>query len=202
MNIDFSKSPEGLVPAVIQDDRTRVVLMLGYMNAEALDQTGQTGRVTFYARSKQRLWTKGETSGNYLNVVSMKQDCDGDTILIRVNPVGPVCHAGSDTCFSEVNDPSFFPEKLESVIEERMKQGSLESYTARLVSSGVHKVAQKVGEEAVELVIESMRNDDNAFLNEAADLLYHYTILLKVRGYSIGDIAKVLEQRHQKSAAK
>jgi len=202
MNVDFSKYSDGLVPAIIQDAITSKVLMLGFMNADAIEQTRQSGKVSFYSRSKQRLWTKGETSGNYLNVKSIVMDCDRDTLLILANPVGPVCHSGNDTCFNENNKRDFYPKELERIISSRLKTTSADSYTSKLVSSGIHKVAQKVGEEAIELVIEAMKHDDDLFLNEAADLLFHYTILLKARGYSTSDVSDILEKRHLKSIGK
>lgn len=195
MNIDFSKN-NGLVPAIIQDSATLQVLMLGYMNKEALDKTIAEGKVTFYSRSKNRLWTKGEESGNFLIVDEILQDCDDDTILIKAFPKGPTCHTGSTSCFKEEPAKGFLY-KLEKVIEQRISDKDTSSYTASLFSKGVNKVAQKVGEEAVELVIEAMDNSDELFENEAADLLYHLIILLKTRNLKIEDIEAVLKGRHK-----
>ena len=194
---DFSKSSDNLLPAIIQDARTRVVLMLGYMNADAYAKTKKENRVTFFSRSKNRLWTKGEESGNFLDVADMKLDCDNDTLLISVNPHGPVCHTGSDTCWNEKNSGNFLFE-LERVVQSRKTVDPESSYTAKLFSKGVNKVAQKVGEEAVELVIEAKDNNDELFLNEAADLLFHYLILLAAKGKSLNDVIDVLEKRQKK----
>lgn len=196
MTIDFDKS-NGLVPAIIQDSKTKHVLMLGYMNAEALEKTQLEKRVTFYSRTKNRLWTKGEESGNFLFVESIKIDCDNDTLLIQVNPVGPVCHKGTGTCWGEPNTTHSlqFITELESTIQQRKEHPDKESYTSKLFARGVNKIAQKVGEEAVELVIEAKDNNDELFLNEAADLLFHYLILLKEKGKSLKDVADVLEKR-------
>ena len=196
VNIDFNKHPDGLVPAVIQDDRTLKVLMLGYMNEEALQQTMKTGLVTFYSRSKGRLWTKGEESGNLLDLKSLSVDCDNDTLLIRAHPRGPVCHTGSDTCWNERNHPDEFHAYLEEVIELRRHSEDESSYVRQLFDKGQAKIAQKVGEEAVELVIEAMGNDDVRFRNEAADLLFHYLVLLNSKGYKLQQIKDVLKQRH------
>ena len=198
MKVDFKKNQDGLVPAVIQDSTTSKVLMLGYMNQEALLKTETSKKVTFYSRTKQRLWTKGEESGNFLNVVEIKADCDFDTLLILVQPEGPTCHTGSDTCWDEVNEPSFgFLSQLENIISERKNNSqNQESYVASLFRSGINKIAQKVGEEAVETVIEAKDNNDDLFLNEAADLLFHYLILLQAKGFKLGDIAGILEKRH------
>ena len=198
MEIDFTKN-NGLVPAIIQDIATRKVLMLGYMNEASIEKTKETGNVTFFSRSKNRLWTKGETSGNFLKFKSMKVDCDKDTLLVLVDPVGPACHTGADTCFNEENksmDLDFLTQ-LTQVIKERKENPSEKSYTASLFKKGINKIAQKVGEEAVEVVIEA--KDDNAelFENEAADLLYHYMILLEAKGYNLADITKVLSGRHK-----
>ena len=198
MKPDFTKSPEGLIPAVIQDAATNVVLMLGYMNAEAFTKTQQEKRVTFFSRSKKRLWTKGEESGNFLNVVSILLDCDSDTILIKAKPVGPVCHTGADTCFDEKNVSSDFLTQLQTIIEDRKNNPSEKSYVASLFKKGINKIAQKVGEEAVELVIEAKDNDENLFKDEAADLLFHYLILLSAKGYTLEDIKQVLQARHSK----
>lgn len=196
MKLHFNKSTDGLIPAVIQDQHTNKVLMLGYMNEEALTQTQATGKVTFFSRSKNRLWVKGESSGNFLNVVSITADCDEDTLLIKVNPVGPVCHTGADTCFNEKNKNIFLFE-LEKIIQDRKKNPKEGSYTTQLFNRGINKVAQKVGEEAVELVIEAKDNNEELFLNEASDLLYHYLILLTAKGYELKDVIEVLEGRHK-----
>jgi len=195
-SLDFEKGG-GILPAIIQDSETRQVLMLGYMNREALDKTLAEGRVTFYSRSKKRLWTKGETSGNYLNVNDLKIDCDKDTILIQARPAGPVCHTGSDTCFDETNENQHFLHHLERVIQQRRDAPSGESYTSSLFRKGINKVAQKVGEEAVELVIEAKDDNDDLFLGEAADLMYHYLVLLAAKGKTLNDIIQVLESRHK-----
>lgn len=195
MKIDFSKD-SGLLPAIIQDDFTLQVLMLGYMNEEAFQKTQQEGRVTFFSRSKQRLWTKGEESGNFLNVRSISVDCDNDTLLIRVDPAGPTCHTGSKTCWQEEEGMSFgILDKLEETIAQRWESEDANSYVASLKSKGTHKIAQKVGEEAVETVIEALRTDDELFLAESADLLFHYLVLLKAKGFSFNDVLKVLKSR-------
>ena len=194
MTIDFSKSPDGLVPAIIQDNTTGKVLMLGYMNQEAFDKTLQEKRVTFFSRSKNRLWTKGETSGNYLELMDWKLDCDNDTILIKAKPLGPTCHKGTTTCFAEETDKGFLYE-LQQTISDKIDNNDENSYTNELYKRGINKVAQKVGEEAVELVIEAKDNNDELFLNEAADLLYHYLILLKAKGFTLEDVEKILESR-------
>lgn len=198
MDIDFNKNSDGLVPAIIQDFVTRQVLMLGYMNKEAYEKTVETGKVTFYSRTKNRLWTKGEESGNFLNLVSVKNDCDKDSLLIKVKPVGPTCHKGTDTCWDEKNEQSFgFLSELESVITSRRVNADAEkSYVASLFEKGINKIAQKVGEEAVEIVIEAKDDNDELFLNEGADLLFHYLILLQAKGYTLKDIVKILEGRH------
>lgn len=197
MNVNFDKSPDGLVPAVIQDEQTGVVLMLGYMNQEAFAKTQADGIVTFFSRSKQRLWTKGETSGNFMHVVETLVDCDGDTILIKANPVGPVCHTGADTCFDEENrGQAAWLNHLKAVIRERHQNPSEASYTAKLFAKGINKVAQKVGEEAVELVIEAKDNNDDLFRDEAADLLFHYLVLLEAKGIDFDEIITVLRKRH------
>ena len=195
MNLDFNKNRDGLVPAIIQDDVTSKVLMLGYLNNESLSLTLSTKVVHFYSRTKQRIWKKGEESGNELKVISIKEDCDNDTVLIKVNPVGPVCHKGDDTCFKEINESTNFIEKLESVIEDRKINPSDSSYVSSLFKKGTNKIAQKVGEEAVELVIESKDNNDDLFLNESADLLFHYLILLQEKGFKMKDVVKVLKGR-------
>ena len=196
--MDVKYNSEGLVPAIIQDAETRTVLMLGYMNAEALKQTIATKKVTFFSRSKQRLWMKGEESGNVLNLVSIANDCDNDTLLIKVKPQGPTCHKGTDTCWKESNTQEFgFLTELENVITQRRESASEDkSYVASLFKKGINKIAQKVGEEAVEVVIEAKDNDDNLFLNESADLLFHYLILLQAKGYKLNDIVDVLKSRH------
>ena len=196
-DLDFAKG-KGLLPVIIQDADTSKVLMLGYMNEEALQKTLAEKKVTFFSRSKNRLWTKGETSENYLHLVDLKVDCDGDTILIFANPQGPTCHTGSDTCFDETNEASSFLPYLENVIRDRKENPSDKSYTASLFKKGINKVAQKVGEEAVELIIEAKDDNEDLFLNEAADLLYHYIVLLRAKGYSLADVEKVLEGRHRK----
>lgn len=200
MNIDFSKDKYGLVPAIIQDAQTKNVLMLGYMNEEALEKTKETKKVTFYSRSKQRLWTKGEESGNFLYLVDMKVDCDNDTLLVSVHPEGPTCHKGTDTCWGENNASEMtFLDTLEEVISDRRSNPANEkSYVASLFRSGINKIAQKVGEEAVEVVIESKDNNDDLFLNESADLLFHYLILLQAKGYKLSDVIEVLKSRHSK----
>ena len=199
MNVDFNKNPDGLVPAIIQDVMTSKVLMLGYMNGAALQKTIESQLVTFFSRTKQRLWTKGEESGNVLNLVDIKLDCDSDTLLIKVNPQGPTCHKGSDTCWNETNDNNYgFITKLEDTIESRVKSADSEkSYVASLFAKGINKVAQKVGEEAVELVIEAKDNNDELFLEEGADLLFHYLMLLQAKGFKIEDIVQVLKNREK-----
>jgi phosphoribosyl-ATP pyrophosphohydrolase/phosphoribosyl-AMP cyclohydrolase len=195
--IDFKKSPEGLVPAIIQDAHTSKVLMLGYMNQEAFDITMSSGKVTFYSRSKQRLWTKGEESGNFLVVKSYSLDCDQDAILFKVAPVGPVCHTGADTCWGEVNTSDDFLSYLESIIELRKNGSDDQSYVKTLFARGINKIAQKVGEEAVELVIEAKDQDNEKFLDEAADLLFHYLLLLNSKGFTLESVKTVLKQRHK-----
>lgn len=199
MNIDFAKNTEGLVPAIIQDANTRKVLMLGYMNEAALEKTKETGKVTFFSRSKNRLWTKGEESGNFLELVDLKIDCDNDSLLITARPKGPTCHKGTDTCWGESNTGHFgFFSKLEQTIAARRMQGNAKtSYVASLFDKGINKIAQKVGEEAVETVIEAKDDDDGLFLNESADLLFHYLILLQAKGFSLSDIEKVLKDREK-----
>ena len=190
---------DGLIPAIIQDVKTKSVLMLGYMNEEALKKTNDTKKVTFFSRSKQRLWTKGEESGNYLNLIDIKNDCDNDTLLITVNPEGPTCHKGTDTCWNESNTQSFgFLSELESVIKNRKENTSEEfSYVASLFNKGINKIAQKVGEEAVEVVIEAKDNNDELFLNESADLLFHYLILLQAKGFQLNNVVNILQTRHK-----
>ena len=195
--INFNKG-NGLIPVIIQDVDTLQVLMLGYMNEEAYDKTVEDQKVTFYSRSKNRLWTKGEESGNYLNVCSIKLDCDSDTLLIRVKPEGPTCHLGSKTCWSEEQETRFgILQNLENVITQRLNSESNDSYVASLKAKGIEKIAQKVGEEAVETVIEALGNNDKLFLNEAADLLFHYLILLQAKGKKLDDVLEVLEDRRK-----
>jgi phosphoribosyl-ATP pyrophosphohydrolase/phosphoribosyl-AMP cyclohydrolase len=200
--MDFTKL-NGIIPAIIQDAATGRVLMLGFMNREALERTRSEGRVTFFSRTKNRLWTKGEESGNFLYVKEILEDCDADTLLIKAIPEGPVCHTGSDTCFRETNRPgTAFLTTLQEVIRKRREEMPEGSYTARLFAQGINKIAQKVGEEAVELVIESKDPDDSRFLEEAADLVYHLMVLLAARGYGIGDVTRILEERHQEKVQK
>ena len=196
MNPDFSKYADGLMPVIIQDSISNKVLMLGFMNEESLAKTNADGKVTFFSRSKQRLWTKGETSNNFLLVKEIIADCDNDTLLIKVAPTGPVCHTGADTCFNE-NNSSFSLEKLEGIIADRKNNPSASSYTSSLFAKGINKIAQKVGEEAVELVIESKDDNKEKFLSEAADLLYHYLVLLQAKNYKLQDVINVLAQRHK-----
>lgn len=195
MNIDFTKG-NGLVPVIIQDNNTLQVLMLGYMNEEAFEKTKEDNKVTFFSRSKNRLWTKGEESGNFLKVKDIQVDCDNDTILIKANPNGPTCHKGSTSCFKE-ETPKGFMYKLESTISKRIDKNDKKSYTNKLYKKGINKVAQKVGEEAVELVIEAKDNDADLFKNEAADLMYHYLVLLKAKGFKLQDIEEVLKGRNK-----
>ncbi|MEM9680049.1 MAG: bifunctional phosphoribosyl-AMP cyclohydrolase/phosphoribosyl-ATP diphosphatase HisIE [Bacteroidota bacterium] len=200
MNVDFNKNKDGLVPAIIQDAKTKNILMLGYMNQEALDITQASKKVTFYSRSKQRIWTKGEQSGNVLHLVDIQVDCDNDTLLVFANPAGPTCHTGTDTCWHTRNTPSYgFISELEQIIESRRTNASGDaSYVASLFSKGINKIAQKVGEEAVEVVIEAKDNNDDLFLNESADLLFHYLMLLQAKGYTLQDVVSILEERHKK----
>lgn len=199
MEIDFSKSAHGLIPAIIQDSENKSVLMLGYMNAEAYQKTLDTQKVTFFSRSKQRLWTKGEESGNFLNLVSIKNDCDDDTLLIQVKPDGPTCHKGTDTCWAEENKPDYgFISHLEDTIKIRRENADSEkSYVASLFEKGINKIAQKVGEEAVEVVIEAKDDNDDLFLDESADLLFHYLILLQAKGFQLNDVVQVLKSRQK-----
>jgi len=197
MKPDFNKFPDKLVPVIVQDAQTNVVLMLGYMNDEAYEQTIINKKITFYSRSKKRLWTKGETSGNFLFVKDILIDCDNDCLLIKANPVGPVCHTGADTCFNETNEGGFL-NHLEKIIESRKQTKQEGSYVNSLFEKGINKIAQKVGEEAVELVIEAKDNNDDLFKNEAADLLFHYLILLNAKGMSLHDVEGVLKARHNK----
>ncbi|SNR43261.1 phosphoribosyl-ATP pyrophosphatase /phosphoribosyl-AMP cyclohydrolase [Flavobacterium sp. ov086] len=198
MDIDI-KSAHGLIPAIIQDSETKNVLMLGYMNEESLQKTIETKKVTFFSRSKQRLWTKGEESGNFLNLVSIKNDCDGDTLLIQAKPVGPTCHTGADTCWQEENKENYgFISQLENTIKTRRENADSEkSYVASLFEKGINKIAQKVGEEAVEVVIEAKDNNDDLFLSESADLLFHYLILLQAKGFQLNDVVDVLKKRQK-----
>lgn len=197
MEVDFKKYADGLVPAIVQDHITEKVLMLGFMNEEALRETMRQQKVTFYSRSKKKLWTKGEESGNLLLVRDIKADCDQDTLLIKAEPLGPVCHTGADTCWNEKNHREDFLSYLEEVIESRKKNGQ-GSYVRQLFEKGINKIAQKVGEEAVELVIEAKDHDDQLFINEAADLMFHYLVLLNAKGYNLQDVVDVLKQRHSK----
>jgi len=197
MNIDFQKSG-GLVPAIIQDELTSKVLMLGYMNEESLTKTQETGLVTFFSRSKNRLWTKGEESGNFLKLVSIKFDCDNDTLLVKVNPVGPVCHTGTDTCWGESNEGDItFLKYLQDFITVRFNEMPEGSYTTSLFKKGVNRMAQKVGEEAVETVIEATNGTEEGFIYEASDLMYHLIVLLTSKGYSLDDLARELKKRHK-----
>ncbi len=198
MKIDFAKYADGLVPAIVQDFNTNKVLMLGFMDAAALEKTEQTGKVTFYSRSKKRLWTKGEESGNFLELRSIAADCDHDTLLVKAHPTGPVCHTGADTCWSEPNDSGNFLLYLEDIIRLRKQVSPDESYVAKLFSKGINKIAQKVGEEAVELVIEAKDNNDHLFLDEAADLLFHYLLLLNAKGFNLQSVTDILQKRHSK----
>jgi phosphoribosyl-ATP pyrophosphohydrolase/phosphoribosyl-AMP cyclohydrolase len=196
MKIDFTKNKDGLVPAVIQDFETKNVLMLGYLNEEAYAKTVELNKVTFFSRSKNRLWTKGEESGNFLEVVEIKIDCDHDSLLIKVRPYGNVCHTGSDTCWNEKNEASFgFLSELEQTIENRKNNPSEKSYVASLFEKGINKIAQKVGEEAVEVVIEAKDSNTHLFLSESADLLFHYLILLQAKGFKLNDVIQILKSR-------
>jgi phosphoribosyl-ATP pyrophosphohydrolase/phosphoribosyl-AMP cyclohydrolase len=195
MKVDYEKG-NGLVPVVIQDDTTMKVLMVGYMNREAFLKTNKEKKVTFYSRSKERLWTKGETSGNWLNVEEIKTDCDNDALLIKVRPEGPVCHKGTTSCFDEDNAKGFIY-KLEQTINQRIDEDIQNSYTNKLFRKGINRVAQKVGEEAIELLIEAKDDNIESFKNEAADLLYHYLILLKAKGTNLSDIEETLIKRHK-----
>lgn len=191
----FVKAPGLLLPAIVQDADTRVVLMQGWMSRAALDRTLTSGKVTFFSRSKDRLWTKGESSGNFLHLVSVTADCDKDSLLIQARPDGPTCHTGADTCWKQTNEGDFL-DQLERTIQDRRDKPSEKSYTSSLLARGINKVAQKVGEEAVELVIEAKDDDRNLFLGEAADLMYHYIVLLAAKGYSLEDVREVLRSRH------
>lgn len=197
MDLDFSKM-NGLIPAIIQDNTTSKVLMLGFMNSEAYTKTIETGKVTFFSRTKNRLWTKGEESGNFLNVVSIAKDCDKDTLLIKVNPVGPVCHTGTDTCWGEKNEEDIlFLKYLQDFIDKRHKEMPEKSYTTSLFQSGINRMAQKVGEEAVETVIEATNGTDDQLIYEASDLIYHLIVLLTSKGYRLEDLARELKKRHK-----
>jgi len=197
MNIDFTKNNDGLVPAIIQDSSTKNVLMLGYMNQEAFDKTKATKLVTFFSRTKNRLWTKGEESGNTLELIDIRLDCDNDSLLIQVKPTGPTCHKGTDTCWNESNIDNYgFISKLEATIANRIENAdTTKSYVASLFSEGINKVAQKVGEEAVEVIIEAKDNNDELFLSESADLLFHYLLLLQAKGFQLNDVVNVLKSR-------
>ena len=199
MNIDFSKNTDGLIPAIIQDNETKTVLMLGFMNAEAYQKTVDTKKVTFYSRTKQRLWTKGEESGNFLNLIDIKNDCDNDTLLIKVKPEGPTCHKGTDTCWADENKADYgFISNLEDTIQLRRENADSEkSYVASLFKLGMNKIAQKVGEEAIEVVIEAKDDNDDLFLSESADLLFHYLILLQAKGFKLNDVVEVLKSRQK-----
>jgi phosphoribosyl-ATP pyrophosphohydrolase/phosphoribosyl-AMP cyclohydrolase len=201
MEINFSKYADGLVPAIVQDFQTGKVLMLGFMNQEALDKSHELGKLTFFSRSKNRLWTKGEKSGNFLILKDIKLDCDGDTLLIGVIPTGPVCHTGADTCFNEKNIETGFLYRLGGIIQDRKNHPEENSYVSGLFEKGINKIAQKVGEEAIELVIEAKDQNEPLFLNEAADLLFHYLILLEARGHNLKEVTDVLENRHNKKTA-
>ena len=196
--MDIKYNSEGLIPAIIQDATTKTVLMLGYMNAEAVAKTLETNKVTFFSRSKQRLWTKGEESGNFLSLKSLQNDCDKDTLLIQASPQGPTCHKGTDTCWGESNTESYgFLSELETIITDRKENASSEtSYVSELFEKGLNKIAQKVGEEAVEVVIEAKDDNDDLFLNESADLLFHYLILLQAKGFKLNAVIDVLKSRH------
>lgn len=196
MELNFSKNKDGLIPVIIQDSISKTVLMLGYMNDEAIRKTKKTGNVTFYSRTKKRLWTKGEESGNFLRLVNMKVDCDNDTILIYVKPEGPTCHLGTDSCWGEKNLSKFgYLSQLEEIIAERKKEDKKNSYVASLFREGINKIAQKVGEEATETIIEAKDENKQLFLNESADLLFHYLILLQAKGFRLSDVEKVLLTR-------
>jgi len=197
MKIDFEKSPDGLIPAIVQDWQTQKVLMLGYMNRESFDKTNETGKVTFFSRSRRTLWVKGETSGNFLEVKELLIDCDGDTILIKATPTGSVCHTGADTCFDEKNAAENFLFELEKIVQERKANPNENSYTSKLFQGGLNKIAQKVGEEAVELIIEAKDEDSDLFKAEAADLLYHFLILLSAKNLELSDIVDTLKQRRR-----
>jgi phosphoribosyl-AMP cyclohydrolase / phosphoribosyl-ATP pyrophosphohydrolase len=196
MEINYNKYKDGLVPAIVQDATTKNVLMLGFMNAEALEKTNELKKVTFFSRTKNRLWTKGEESGNFLKVVSITVDCDNDTLLIKANPIGSVCHTGAATCFEKENKNNYFLTELEAIIKNRKDNPAEHSYTSQLFAKGINKIAQKVGEEAIELVIEAKDDSKELFLNEAADLLFHYLILLQAKNVQLHDVVKILKERH------
>jgi len=198
LNMDFNKFSDGLIPAIIQDVETGKVLMLGYMNLEAFNETMASGKICFFSRSKARLWTKGEESGNFLYLKSYALDCDQDALLFKVKPAGPVCHTGADTCWDEVNVAEDFLVHLEGIIELRKNSDDENSYIRSLFKKGINKIAQKVGEEAVEVVIEAKDNDDEKFLNESADLLFHYLLLLNSKGFNLAQVKDILKQRHKK----
>lgn len=198
MKIDFDKYADGLVPAVVQDCQTHKVLMLGFMNAEAVEKTMELQKVTFFSRSKQRLWTKGEESGHFLHLKSIAVDCDNDTVLIKAIPEGPTCHTGADTCWNEKNHEEHFLTYLEQIIELRKNGNPEESYVARMFAKGINKIAQKVGEEAVEMVIEAKDDNTDLFLNESADLLFHYLLLLNAKGHNLAEVLQILQSRHAK----
>ncbi|WP_026751984.1 bifunctional phosphoribosyl-AMP cyclohydrolase/phosphoribosyl-ATP diphosphatase HisIE [Sediminibacterium sp. C3] len=198
MKIDFDKYADGLVPAVVQDYQTHKVLMLGFMNAEAVEKTMELQKVTFFSRSKQRLWTKGEESGHFLHLKSIAVDCDNDTVLIKAIPEGPTCHTGADTCWNEKNHEEHFLTYLEQIIELRKNGNPEESYVARMFAKGINKIAQKVGEEAVEMVIEAKDDNTDLFLNESADLLFHYLLLLNAKGHNLAEVLQILQSRHAK----
>tara|TARA_B100001093_G_C26853057_1_gene1026046 strand:+ start:1324 stop:1920 length:597 start_codon:yes stop_codon:yes gene_type:complete len=198
MKLDFSKNKNGLIPAIIQDSLTKNILMLGYMNKTALDITRKSKKVTFYSRSKNRIWTKGEESGNFLNLISIIEDCDNDTLLIRAEPMGPTCHQGTETCWGEKNTVSYgFLSHLESIISEKKNENPDKSYTASLFKSGINKISQKLGEEATETIIEAKDENDDLFLNESADLLFHFLVLLQYKGYELNDVVNILKKRNK-----
>lgn len=197
MTVDFSKYTDGLVPCVVQDAITNKVLMLGFMNEAALETTKVLKKVTFFSRSKQRLWTKGEQSGHFLYLQEILVDCDSDTLLLKVNPAGPVCHTGADTCFNETNTVNGFLQELDKIISERKSNPTEGSYTSTLFGKGINAMAQKVGEEAVEMIIEAKDNNDELFKNEAADLLFHYMVLLQAKGFQLSDVEAILKERHK-----
>ena len=198
MKLDFSKNKNGLIPAIIQDSLTKNILMLGYMNKTALDITRKSKKVTFYSRSKNRIWTKGEESGNFLNLISIIEDCDNDTLLIRAEPMGPTCHQGTETCWGEKNTVSYgFLSHLESIISEKKNENPDKSYTASLFKSGINKISQKLGEEATETIIEAKDENDDLFLNESADLLFHFLVLLQYKGYELNDVVNILKNRNK-----
>ena len=196
MNIDYNKNKDGLVPAIIQDKTTNCVLMLGYMNQEAVDLTNSSGNVHFFSRSKNRIWMKGETSGNILKLHSIKADCDNDALLVKVSPMGPTCHKGDDTCWEEANEKNFLYE-LEDIIQERVSNPSSSSYVSTLFDKGIDKIAQKVGEEATELVIASKNTDNKLFIEESADLLFHFLLILQKKGFKINDVITELKTRNK-----